>query len=434
MQANLFADTATMSAPNVYIYEISEEIGPAAWRKTKRAFEEARNMKADYVLLELNTYGGMVDMADSIRTMILESPLRTIVFINNNAASAGALISIACDRIYMRKGASIGAASVVNQEGQVMPEKYQSYMRSLMRSTAETKGRDPKIAEGFVDPELEIPGVKPKGKVLTFTTAEAISHRFCDGQAESIPSVLEQEGIPQATSTKQKVTLIDKIIHFLISPAISGILILLIIAGIYYELQAPGIGFPLAVSILAALLYFAPLYLEGLAANWEILLFISGLILLGAELFIIPGFGVAGVLGIAFVVTGLALSLVMNDYFHFTWVPGSALVNAFLLVFISIVASIVLSVILGKNILKSSLFRKLVLEDEQRSDTGYRISTEFLNLAGKKGQALTVLRPGGKIEIDGEIYDAISEGGFIEKGTNIVVTKHSTSSLVVKPY
>ena len=158
----------------VYKFDIKREIGPAAWRQTKDAFEEADSLDADLILIHMNTYGGMVIHADSIRTAILNSKKPVYVFIDNNAASAGALISIACDSIYMRSGANIGAATVVNQTGQAMPDKYQSYMRSTMRATAEAHGkdtiiqagdtiykwkRDPLIAEAMVDPRTYIENV-----------------------------------------------------------------------------------------------------------------------------------------------------------------------------------------------------------------------------------------------------------------------------------
>ena len=177
----------------VYSFEMKQEIGPAAWRLTQKAFEGAKKSKASVMLIRMNTYGGMVDYADSIRTKLLNSPIKTIVYIDNNAASAGALIAIACDEIYMKRGASIGAASVVNPQGEIMPEKYQSYMRGLMRSTAEAKGRNPKIAEAFVDPDVVIPNVIEKGKVLTLTSKEAIKVGFCKAEVTSIEEVLKAE-------------------------------------------------------------------------------------------------------------------------------------------------------------------------------------------------------------------------------------------------
>ncbi|HEY0899049.1 MAG TPA: NfeD family protein [Sphingobacteriaceae bacterium] len=416
----------------VYTFNLNEEIGPSAWRTTRKALDNATAQKADYILVRMNTYGGMVDYADSIRTALLESKIKTLVFIDNNAASAGALIAIACDRIYMRPGGSIGAASVVNPQGEIMPEKYQSYMRGLMRATAEAKKRDPRIAEAFVDPDIVIKGLVEKGKVLTLTTDEAIKVGFCNGRANSIADVLKAEKIGEYQIIEHKLTAVDRIINFLISPAISGILILLIIGGIYFEMQTPGIGFALLVSVAAALLFFAPLYLEGLAANWEIGLFILGVLLLALEIFVIPGFGVAGILGIIFIVAALTLSLVMNDIFDFTVTGSERLTGSFLLVVGSMVLAIIVSVIFGKAILKTSLFQRLVLQDEQRSQMGYSISQPHAELQSRHGIAKTDLRPSGKIEIDGKWYDAVALDGYIEKGSEIYIEKQENYNLFVR--
>jgi membrane-bound serine protease (ClpP class) len=416
----------------IYAFDMKQEIGPAAWRTTEKAFRNATEQKANVVLIRMNTYGGMVDFADSIRTKILESPLKTMVFIDNNAASAGALIAIACDKIYMRKGASIGAASVVNPKGEVLPEKYQSYMRGLMRATAEAKKRNPKIAEAFVDPNVEVPDINPKGQVLTLTTSEAIKVGYCGGEVNSMEEVLKAEGISNYTIVNHQETFIDKAITFLINPALSGILILLIIGGIYFEMQAPGIGFALLVSIVAGLLYFAPLYLEGLAANWEIALFIVGLILLALEIFVIPGFGIAGISGLIFIICGLALSLVMNDYFDFTITGSERFANAFILVAASMIGSIVLCVVFGKSLLKTNVFQRLVLQDEQRSQMGYVAGRQREDLLSKTGIAKTDMRPSGKIEIDGRWYDAVALDGFITRGSEITVEKQENYNVFVR--
>ncbi len=420
------------SQTKIYQFDLKQEINPASWRTTKIAMQNAQQYNADIVLINMNTFGGMLDYADSIRSTILNSKIKTIVYINNNAASAGALISIACDKIYMHKGASIGAASVVNGSGEILPEKYQSYMRGLMRTTAESKNRDPKIAEGFVDPDLEIKDIKAKGKVITFTTAEAIKYGYCDGEAASIKEIFAQEGITKYTMQTYQPSAIDKVIGFLLNPAVSGILILLIIGGIYFELQSPGIGFALLVAIVAGVLFFAPLYLEGLADNWEILLFIVGIIFLVLEIFLIPGFGVLGILGIIFMISGLAFSLVLNDFFDFNVTSGERLTNSFLLVLISIIGAVTLSVIFGGNILKTKVFKRLVLQDEQQSAQGYQVNKPGIELLGKTGFAKTDLRPSGRIEVDGAWYEAVSNDGFIEHGTPIIVTKIENYNLIVR--
>lgn len=418
----------------VFQIEIREEIAPPVWRKVQKALETAKETQAGLILIHMNTYGGMVDAADSIRTAILQSTIPVWVFIDNNAASAGALISIACDSIYMRRGANIGAATVVDQTGKPMPDKYQSYMRAMMRSTAEANGRDPQIAQAMVDPRISISGLIDSTMVLTFTAAEAVKHGFCEGLAENIEEVLADAGIENYTIDEQKLTAIDHIIGFLISPAISGLLIMLIIGGIYFELQSPGIGFPSAIAIAGALLYFAPLYLEGLAANWEILIFIVGVVLVAIEIFAIPGFGVAGISGIILIVAGLALSMTDNIGFSFDADGLKQLLEAVIVVITATFLSIVGSIWLTKKLFgERTVFGQLSLNTAMTQEDGYTpAGFENSTLIGAIGIANTILRPAGKITLNNEMYDAICETGYVEKGTRIIVTGMSNTQLIVR--
>lgn len=448
---HLSAGQVTDSIPKkklVYVFDIKKEIAEPVWRITKKSFAEADSLGADYVLIHMNTYGGLLNSADSIRTRILNSQIPTMVFIDNNAASAGALISIACDSIYMRPGASIGAATVVNQSGEQVPDKYQSFMRATMRATAEAHGkdtiirgtdtvlvwhRDPAIAEAMVDPRVYVPGISDTGKVLTLTTSEAIKVGYCEGEAESISEVLEKAGIKDYEIKEFVLTPLEKIIGFLVSPIVSGLLLTIIIGGIYFELRTPGIGFPLAAAVLAAILYFAPLYLEGLAQHWEIILFIAGLILIAVEIFAIPGFGVAGISGIILAVAGLALSMVDNVVFSFdASLAFRMLVKAVFIVLVSGLAALILSLFISKKAFTSRKLR-FALDTTQQKEAGYvGVHADVQQkLTGKTGTARTVLRPAGKIEIDGEVYDAKAEIGFIDKGDRIRVVRHLAGQLYV---
>jgi len=418
----------------VYTFDIKEEIAPPVWRTTQRAFKNAYEINADVMLIHMNTYGGMVDAADSIRTKILNSKIPVYVLIDNNAASAGALISIACDSIYMVEGASIGAATVVNQAGEVVPDKYQSYMRAMMRSTAEAAGRNPDIAEAMVDPSIYVAGISDSGKVLTFTTSEAIKHNFCEGKATTLDDVLQKAGYLEYDIVHHQLSPLDKVINFLISPVISGILIMLIVAGLYFELQTPGVGFPLGASIVAAMLYFAPLYLEGLATHIEIILFIVGIILIFLEIFAIPGFGVAGVLGILFTVTGLTLAMV--ESFDST-TPFSAdlgpLTKAFFTVIISVFAALIGSMFLGQKLFTTNRFGHLALDTIQQKEPGVTYDGfDYQSLIGKNALAHTMLRPSGKIFLNDEIYDATLESGFADKGDMVVIVSFHTGQLFVR--
>lgn len=431
----------------VYKIDIKDEIGPEIWRLVRKSFDEADRVKAEYILIHMNTYGGMVIYADSLRSLILNSKKPVWVYIDNNAASAGALISVACDKIYMREGANIGAATVVNQTGEAMPDKYQSYMRSMIRSTAEAQGRDtlingrdttyrwrrdPHIAEAMVDQSIYIQGVTDSGKVVTFTPREAMKYGFCDGIAKNIEDVLRQEGVTDYVIESYQVTFMDKIIGFLINPVIQGLLIMVIVGGIYFELQTPGIGFPLAAALTACLLYFAPLYLEGFAGYWEIIAFIIGVILLLLEIFVIPGFGIAGISGIILIVVSLVFAGIDEITFNFPGEWANAVVRSLFLVVSASVLSLIMSMWLGARVLGSRKWA-FALHAEQKAEEGYvGVDMSIQGEIGKTGIAVTDLRPAGKVMVENEMYDAVSLlGDYINKDSIVSVKKFQAGQLYV---
>ena len=427
-----FSQSKATDKKKVFVMKIQQEIDPRTNRYSELALEEAKNIEADIVILELDTYGGAVNDADDIRTRLLEFDKPVWVFINKDAASAGALISIACDSIYMAPGASIGAATVVVPTGQAAPDKYQSYMRSIMRSTAEARGRDPHIAEAMVDQEIEIDGITEKGKVLTFSTSEAIEHNFCEAEVSSIEDILKRNGIEDYELIEFELSPAEKIIRFFLNPFISGILILIIIGGIYFELQTPGVGFPLAAAVVAAILYFVPYYLNGLAANWEIIMFIVGVLLLLLEVLVIPGFGLAGISGIVMMVGALILMMLNNDVFDFSFVKASEITKAVAAVLSGMLAAILLMFFGGVKLTRTKFFRRIALVTEQKSSEGYTSNFNEKSYVGKKGVSYTVLRPSGKILIDDELKDAFTRGEYIDKGKEVVVIAESGTSLKVK--
>lgn len=417
----------------IYQFDIREEIAPPVWRTTQKAFAQAHELGAGLMLIHMNTYGGMVDAADSIRTKILNSDIPVYVLIDNNAASAGALIAIACDSIYMVEGANIGAATVVNQSGEVVPDKYQSYMRSMMRSTAEARGRRADIAEAMVDPSLYVEGISDSGKVLTFTTAEAIKHRFCEAKVANVNALLQHAGHDDVEIIYHRHNALDKVINFLIQPFVSGLLIMLIVGGLYFELQTPGVGFPLVASLTAAVLYFAPLYLEGLATHIEIILFVVGLVLLLIEIFAIPGFGITGILGILLMISSLTLAMVeefgdqpfQTELMPFIW--------ALMIVVVSLFAAIGISAYLGQKLLRTRRFGHLALTTVQEKSEGFSSAVfDFEAFIGQHAVAHTMLRPAGKIELNGDIFDATLESGYADKGEKVIVTGFSMAQFIVR--
>lgn len=415
-----------------YVIELQQQIDNSASAKVLKGLEEARS-SADYVILRVNTYGGALDAADSIRSAILRCPIPVVAFIDIQAASAGALISIACDSIYMSRGGSIGAATVVNRQGEVMPDKYQSFMRAMMRSTAESHGkrvvqrngermevwhRDPHLAESMVG----------RDSVLSLTPLEAIENGFCEGEAQSIDEVISKVtgagGEKNIEIIYQKISFLDSLIYLLMNPFLQGLFLMMIIGGIYFEMQSPGIGFALFVAIVGALLYFAPLYLEGLAQNWEILLFLAGVALLVVEIFVLPGFGIAGISGVVSIIISLTFAMIDNSLFT---IEGELdlrpLVRPLAIVLLSLTFSIFGSILLASRIYRTKAFSYVALKKSLESEEGY-VGVESKGLQSLVGMVATVatdLKPSGKVEINGRLYPAHIKYGYARSGEKVMI-------------
>jgi len=431
----------------VVIFDLKKEIAPEATRITQQAIKKADDIDADLIIIHMNTYGGYVTDADSIRTRILNTDIPTYVFIDNNAASAGSLISIACDKIYMTKGANIGATTVVNEDGAKAPDKYQSYMRKQMRSTAESHGKDtiinngdttytyyrnPDIAEGMVDERVVVEGLDDADKVITLTTEEALKWGYCEGQVSSIEEILEINNITNPRRIYVEPTFIDKLVAFFANPALRSILILVMMGGIYFELQTPGVGFPLVASILAAVGYFAPLYIEGLAENWEILVFFIGVVLIIVEVFIIPGFGVAGVSGILLMLSGLVLTMVRNIHFDFEGIPTTEWNNALASVLFAMIGLGVVFYFFSTHLINSKFFQRIVLSDVIDAKVPIQGEQAASSAAiGSTGTTHTALRPMGKIRINGTTFEAKTYGEMIDQGAEIKVLSIENGYLIV---
>lgn len=438
--------SASNKTPIIYKVNIKENIGSNTRVYLNNAMHKAIEKDASCLLIHMNTYGGTVVDADSMRTSIINFPLPTYVFIDNNAASAGALIAIACDSIFMRSSASMGAATVVKGDDDTKaPDKYQSYMRGMIRATAESHGkdtivqngdtliewrRDPLIAEAMVAEHVVIPGYVDSTQILTLTASQAIELGYNDGIAENINQIaVEFLGYNEYELIVYNPTLYDKIKGWLMNGILQAFLIMIIIGGIYFELQSPGIGFPSAIAVTAAILYFTPLYLTGYAQNWEVLIFVLGLIFIVFEIFVIPGFGFAGISGIVLVAVSLILSLIGNIDFDFTNISSKEVFRSSMIVSAGMGMGLVIIVYLSSRIGKPGMFRSIALISDQE---GYvSVSMEPLSLIGKEGEAATVLRPSGKVLIDNQYYDAVSIMGYLEKGDTIKVVRYENSQLYV---
>ncbi len=421
--SSLLISFSAYCSDSLYVFyriRLDQDIDQSSQRLVTLGLEKAREADADYVILDLDTYGGAVNAADSIRTAILRYEKPVIAYVNMQAASAGALISIACDSIYMRTGSSIGAATVVSQTGDVMPDKYQSFMRGMMRSTAQATGRDPKIAESMTD----------TANVLSMTPTEAIAVGYCEGICESEVEVAEK-----VTGSKEFVirnmeddmTWLDKLIQLLLNPLLQSIFMMMIVGGIFVEIRTPGIGLPLLTAIIGALLYFAPGYIGHLVESWEILLFVVGLVLIAVEIFVLPGFGVCGITGIIAVVVALAFAMVDNaELFHWDGTLNlQPIIQPLGIVTISAAVAVFGSVWLVKKLYSTRSFDHIALRQEMKASEGFTgVVSGLESLVGETVTVLTDLRPGGKIiTSDGRIIEAtLKFGGFASKGESLKVT------------
>lgn len=385
-----------------------------------RAIAQAEEREDDVLVLELDTFGGLVDAADKIRQSLLDAEIRTVAFINKNAASAGALISYACDDIIMAEGASIGAATVVQgQSGEKASEKMQSYFRGLMRSTAEANGRDPQIAEAMVDESIEVEGIIEEGKLLTLSSSEALEYGVADDLVDNKSGMLarlsiEEEEIVETSESWEEATL-----RFIANPVVSGILMLMMMSGLYFEFQTPGVGFGGAAAALGAALFFAPLYIMGLAEAWEILLFALGVILLIVEIFVIPGFGVPGIIGLLLVVFSLGASLIGNVGFSFP--EQSEVTRAVWTMAITLSASFGAIAMVARAMPERRAFGLLVLNDKLTETDASSDEAEYNVLLGQEGVAKSPLRPSGVVDFNGRRMDVQTLGDFIESGETVVV-------------
>ena len=405
---------ASDSLSVIYRIRLDSDIDKSSQRLVILGLEKAEAAGADYVMIDLDTYGGAVDAADSIRSAILRYDKPVVAYVNMQAASAGALISIACDSIYMKTGSSIGAATVVDQSGNVMPDKYQSFMRGMMRSTAQANGRDPHVAEAMTD----------TANVLSMTPTEAIAVGYCEGICEDIDEVAKAVAGDEEyviKSMDEDMTWLDKLIQFLLNPLLQSIFMMMIIGGIFVEIRTPGIGLPLVTAIAGALLYFAPGYLGHLVSYWEILLFVVGLVLIGVEIFVLPGFGIAGITGIIAVVVSLAFAMV--DNIELTNWDGSLnlqpIIQPLGIVIISAAAAVFGSVWLVKKLYSTRSFDNIALRQEMKAEEGFTgVVSGLENLAGEVVVVFTDMRPGGKVKAsDGRIIEAtLKYGGFASKG------------------
>lgn len=421
-----------VGADAAIVVNIDGEIDLATAAYVRRSIDEAITRNARLVLFRINTFGGRVDAATQIRDAIFDCPLPTIAFVDDRAISAGALIALSCQKVGMTAGATIGAVTPVNREGEKASEKVVSYVRGEMRAIAERRGRNPRIAEAMVDETVLLSDTtfRSRGRLLTLTTREALEVGYCDVEANDTRGVLVRLGYADIHQESVEMSWAEHAVHFLTGPIVASLLIIIGLGGIFYTIKTGHMGLATTAGVIAMTLFFGAQYIADLATVLEVGLFIVGVVLLMLEIFVIPGFGVAGVTGILMIVAGLFLSLVGsfdNITFESLTQPLYTLAGAF-------IGLAVVLYLMFRYLPETGAFRKFILDESETARKGYRSQPDYAELVGLNGTALTTLRPAGVVDLDGERYDVVTGGEFITAGEKVIVTYVEGRKIVVQRY
>ena len=429
----------------------------------ERSIAEAEENNAKTIIFEVNTFGGRVDAATQIKDAILDSKVPTVAFINKRAISAGALISLSCEKVFMAGGATIGATTAVDMQGNKASEKVISYMREEMAATAEKRGRDTYIARGMVDEELEFPNkvikefindgedidtIKTKvyylvidgdtvivddiegrkqGNLITLTTEQSLKYKIADASLENFEAVLDTLGFSNLAVNKTTENWSENFVRFLTNPVVASLLTTFGFLGILFELQSPGWGIPGSIGLICLALSLSASYIAELATMSDLLVILMGMLFLMLEAFVFPGFGVAGVAGIIFILWGLYLLLLPD-----VPVGEEVLSQASNGLIIGIIGGLVGLVLLFRAMTKTKFWRDLTSPDIQKKEDGYVASFGWEKLVGEEALTETDLHPSGWINVGNERVFALSEGNFIDKDVKVVILSVDGNRVVVR--
>lgn len=409
----IFILAVSIEAATAYYIPLHGDVEPGLVTFLDRSLAEAKEANAEVVIIEVDTFGGLVDSGIELRDSLVEYTGRTVVFVNNRAWSAGALIALGGDEIYMVEGSSIGAA-----ETRPFEEKYISALRTEFASTAERQGRDPDIAAAMVDSSIAIEGVTEENKLLTLTAQDAVELGFSEGTFSSLEGLLEHLGYTSAELTRAELTPLDQIARVITNPYISIFLLTIGIVGLVGEALIPGFGVSGTIGVLSMAAFFSAYIYQGYAGLGLVVLFLAGLLLLAIEIFVIPGFGFTGIGGL----TAIFLSF-------FLVFPESS--TAWRMLAAVTVLSVVGVGVLIKLFGSTYFWRRISLGESQTKDIGYVASKDSKDLVGTTGMTVTPLRPSGIAEIKGERVDVVTQGDFIDKEIPIKVVDVKGSRIVV---
>jgi membrane-bound serine protease (ClpP class) len=403
----------------VFVVPIEETVEKGLLAFLQRAVEEAEEANADAIIFDVNTPGGAVDAAGGIGKLLTGTDIKTIAFVNKQALSAGAYISLNTDEIYMMPGSTMGSAAIIDQEGNTAGKKAESYWFAAMKSAAVESGRDPIYALAMADESIDLPELGAgKGKLLTLTAEQALDVGYSEGTVKNLDGLLQKLGYENAEIRNVNETFAEKLARFLTNPIVIPILLTIGSLGLVLELYSPGFGLPGLAGLSSLLLFFYGHLVAGLAGFETLILFTIGIGLVLLEFFL-PG-GIAGAIGFLAIIASF-------------FIASDNVVHMGISLLIALSASILLSILMirvfGKRM---KLFKRIILTDSTSTEKGYVSNKNRLELIGVEGITLTPLRPSGTILVDDERIDVVSEGAFILKDKRVRIIKTEGSRIVVR--
>ncbi|MGH7527280.1 MAG: NfeD family protein [Gemmatimonadales bacterium] len=417
---------AAAQSPTVYRIAVTGTVENGLAPYVARGIREAQDAGAAAAYLDIDTPGGRVDAAERISDAVRGATIPVYAFVNPRAFSAGALIAISCTAVYMRPGAVLGAATPVDGEGTRASEKVVSAMRAEFRAIAEQRGLDPRIAEAMVDEEVEIPGVVRKGELLTLSTREALKVGFAKGEVENEMALLDAIGLPGARVVAIEPNWAELVVRFLTNPLVSPLLLSLGVLGLVFEIKTGAFGLGGALSLGSLGLFFGSSFLIGLAGWEEVLLLGLGLIALAVEVFVLPGFGVAGILGIVAIAASMVLAMMGGAPSTADVAQAIAVLGASLFITAAVIYAWL------RHLPNSGRFSGLLLKGAGHRSEGFTSAPSRPELVGLDGVALTDLRPSGTARIGDERVDVVTEGEYIGQGSRVLVVRSDGYRHVVR--
>jgi membrane-bound serine protease (ClpP class) len=433
---------------DVVVVPLRGEVAPSLLAFLRRAVKTAESNEASAIIFDMNTYGGRLDTATDIVNALNQTKIPTYTFINTNAGSAGSLIAIATQRIYMAPVSAIGAAAPILPTGEDLPatakEKTISYWSALIRGSATKNGHNPDVAEAFMNKDKEIKIgdriVHPKGAVLTLNAQEATERingkpLLAEGVADSVSDLIKKAGLKGNEVTIEP-TGFEQIAFWI--TALAPLLLLGGILGAYLEFKIPGVTWPGIISAICFALFFLGHYLAGLA-GWEVVaLFILGMVLVLIEiLFFAHSTIVFGVVGVFLMLASLLWTMIDRYPGQNFFPTGKMLAMPLLNMFIAIMGSFIIIALLARYLPRTSIYRRFALMDSNPPGPSLagaprQFATALALAAGMQGTAVTVLRPSGKARFADHVVDVVTEGEFIAAQTPVTVVQTDGMRVVVK--